>query len=198
MKKILIYFQFLNLLSMSSVFAAELPLNKEFIVKECYHRLANKRIKINVVMKFGDSGDWVNENAFLRVFLVDPDSKKEKEIGEVDLYAISIPLQMWRVRLNSSAEIAYLILVTGHRSREIVVKITPDGSTNMFEEVGFNLLKKEVLDIAGDGVDEIILYRGNPKEGKKTIKEIYKYQRGTFEKISQSPDLVYDWCPSCR
>jgi hypothetical protein len=105
---------------------------------------------------------------------------------------------MWRVRLNSQTEIAYLISVTGHRSREIVVKITPNGSTNIFEVVGFDLLKEEVLDIDGDGVDEIILYRGNSIEGKKTVKEIYKYQKGTFEKISQSPDLASEWLPSCR
>lgn len=198
MKRMLIYFQFLNLLFVSSIFAASLPINKEFIIKECYDQLANKKIKIAVIMKFGDAEGWVNENAFLRVFLVDSNNKKEKEIGQVDLYAISIPLQMWRVRLNSETEIAYLISVTGHRSREIVVRITPNGSTNIFEKVGFDLLKEEVLDVDGDGVDEIILYRGNPEEGKKTIKEIYKYQKGTFEKISQSTDLVSEWCPSCR
>lgn len=198
MKKIVIFLQFLNLVFMINVFAVELPKNKEFIIKECYDQLANKKIKIEVVIRFGDSWGWVNENAFLRVFSVDSKNKKEKEIGQVDLYAISIPLQMWRVRLNSEAEIAYLVSVTGHRSREIVVKITPEGAANIFEEVGFDLLKEEVLDIDGDGVDEIILYRGNPKEGKKTIKEIYKYQKGTFEKISESTDLIFEWFPSCR
>jgi hypothetical protein len=173
-------------------------MNKEFIVQECYEQLANKKVKIIVVIKFGGSGDWVTERASLKVFLIDSDGKKEKTIGQVDLYPVSIPLQMSRVRLNSQTEIAYLISVTGNRSREIAVKITLDGSTNIFEIVGFDLLKEEVLDIDGDGVDEIILYRGNPKEGRKTIKEIYKYQNGTFEKISQSPDLISEWCPSCR
>lgn len=196
MKKIFVYFEFLSLFFISNIFAAELPVNEEFIVKECYDQLANKRIKINVVIKFGGSGGLVNENAYLRVFLID--SKKENEIGQIDLYPESIPLQMWRVRLNSPTEIAYLISVTGHRSREIVVKITPDGSTNVFEKVGFDLLKEEVLDVDGDGVDEIILYRGDPKEGKKPIKEVYKYQNGTFQKISQSPDLVSEWFPACR
>jgi len=196
MKRIFVYFEFLSLIFMSNVFAADLPINKEFIVKECYDRLANKKIKINVVMKFGDSGGLVSENAYLRVLLID--GKGEKEIGRVDLYPESIPLQMWRVRLNRPTEVAYLISVTGHRSREIVVKITPDGTTNVFEKVGFDLLKEEVLDVDGDGVDEIILYRGNPKEDKKTIKEIYKYQKGTFEKISEYPDLVSEWFPLCR
>ena len=196
MKKTIIFLQFVNLLFMISAFAVELPKNKEFIVKECYDQLANKRIKINIVVKFGDSGGWVNENAFLRVFSVDPNNKREKEIGQVDLYALSIPLQMWRVRLKSSTEIAYLILVTGHRSRAIVVKITLQGATNIFEEVGFDFFKEEVLDVDGDGVDEIILYRG--KETEKTTKEIYKYRNGTFEKISQSADLIYEWLPSCR
>jgi hypothetical protein len=200
MKKTVILFQLLNLLFTISVFAVELPRDKEFIIKECYDKLANKKIKIVVFMKFGNSGDWSTESTSLKVWLIESDGKLKagKEIGQVDLYAVSIPLQMWRVRLNNSTEIAYLIRVTGHRSREIVVKITPEGATNIFEEVGFDLLKEEVLDVDGDGVDEIILYRGNPKEGKKTIKEIYKYQKGTFEKISQSTDLIYEWFPSCR
>jgi hypothetical protein len=52
-----------------------------------------------------------------------------------------------------------------------------------------------VLDIDGDGVDEIILYRGNSIEGKKTVKEIYKYQKGTFEKIREIPDQASEWLP---
>jgi hypothetical protein len=171
-------------------------MGKEFVIKQCYDRLGDKKIQILVIMKFEDPKDFVTENAILRVFLIDSDGKERKEIGQVDLYALSIPLQMWRVRLNSQTEIAYLISVTGHRSREIVVRITPNGSTNIFEVVGFDLLKEEVLDIDGDGVDEIILYRGNLTEGKKPVKEIYKYQNGTFEKISQSPDFASDWFPS--
>lgn len=195
MKRMLIYFQFLNLLLMNSIFAAPSPMNKEFVIKQYYDQLTNKKIRIVVIMKFEDPGDLVTENAFLRVFLIDSDGKEQKEIGQVDLYAMSIPLRMYRVRLNSQTEIAYLISVAGHRSREIVVKITPNGSTKIFEVVGFDLLKEEVLDIDGDGVDEIILYRDNSKEGKKTVKEIYKYQKGTFEKISKSPDLTSEWLP---
>jgi hypothetical protein len=198
MKKLLIYSQFIVLLLANNIFADRLPVNKQFPIKECYDKLADKKIRIVVFMTFGESGDWSTESAFFKVFLTESDAKPEKEIGQVDLYAVSIPLQMWRVRLNSQREIAYLISLTGHRSREIVIKITPDGSTSIFEEVGFDLLKEEVLDIDGDGVDEVILYRGNPKDGKKTIKEIYRYQKGTFERISQSPDLLYEWCPSCR
>jgi hypothetical protein len=198
MKKLLIYSQFLVLFFASNIFAASLPISKQFTIKECYDKLGDKKIRIGVFMKFGESGDWSTESALLKVFLNESDGKPEKQIGQVDLYAVSIPLQMWRLRLNSPTEIAYLILVTGHRSREIVIKITPDGSTNIFEEVGFDLLKEEVLDIDGDGVDEIILYRGNPKEGKTTIKEIYKYLKGTFQKVSEVPDLVFEWCPSCR
>lgn len=198
MKRLLIYSQFLVLLLANNIFADVLPINKQFAIKECFDKLADKKIRMVVFMKFGESGDWSTESAFLKAFFTESDGKREKEIGQVDLYAVSIPLLMWRVRLNSEIEIAYLISVTGHRSREIVVRITPNGLTNIFEEVGFDLLKEEVLDIDGDGVDEIILYRGNPKEGKKTIKEIYKYQKGTFEKVSQSPDILSEWSPSCR
>lgn len=160
--------------------------------------MTNWPIRVVVFIKFGDSGDWSTENAFLKVFLTESDGKTEKQIGQVDLYVVSIPLQMWRVRLNSPSEIAYVISATGHRSREIVVKVTLDGSTKIFEEVGFDLSKEEVLDVDGDGVDEIILYRGNPKEGKKAIKEIYRYQEGIFQKVSETPDLIFEWCPSCR
>jgi hypothetical protein len=44
-------------------------------------------------MKFGDSGDWVNENAFLRVFLVDPDSKKDGKWGR--FYFLSPGDESW-------------------------------------------------------------------------------------------------------
>ena len=200
MKRLLIYCQILVLALVSNITADSLPINKQFVIKECYDKLDGKKIRIVVLMKFGESGDWSTESALLKVYSTELDGKlePEKEIGQVDLYAVSIPLLMWRVRLSSETEIAYLISVTGHRSREIVVKITASGSTNIFEHVSFDLLKEEVLDVDGDGIDEIILYRGNPKEGKKTIKEIYKYQKGTFERISQSTDLVSEWCPSCR
>ena len=121
-------------------------------------------------MKFGESGDWSTENAVFKVFFIDPNDKKEKQIGEVDLYSVTIPLLMWRVRLNSQAEVAYLITVTGHRSREIVVKITPNGSTNIFEVAGFDLLKEEVLDIDGDGIDELIFIPDQPNQGQKQRK----------------------------
>ena len=198
MKRLFIYFQFLVLLVAPNIFADSLPINTQFAIRECYDQLANKKIRIVVFMKFGESGDWSTESAFLKVFLTESDGKPEKQIGQVDLYAASIPLQMRRVRLNGEREIVYMVSVTGHRSREIVIKITPEASAIIFEEVGFDLLKEEVLDVDGDGIDEIISYRGNPKEGKKTTKELYKYQKGTFEKIAQFTDLISEWCPYCR
>jgi hypothetical protein len=193
MKRILITFCSLSLFLVNWVFAASLPLNKQVIVDECYDRLGTQTIRIAITLVFGDSGDWYTESCFLKAYCID--GRKQREIGQADLDTVTVPLRMCRVRLKKQEEIAYLILLTGHRSREVVVKITPVGVKTIFEQVVWNVMREEVLDVDGDGIDEIIFHRKSPRQDKENTKEIYKYQNGTFEKIKECPDDVANWYP---